>query len=71
MRLGAAPDLTVRVPVEVSGMAAQESRCKGCIVHERAMEDGRLGYGVRIERIPPPEQRAQRRRRGALFVETY
>lgn len=59
LRVGASLNLTVRVPVEISGMAMQESRCKGQIVHECVMKDGRLGYGVRIERTPPPHQRAE------------
>jgi hypothetical protein len=59
MRVGATLDLTVRVPVEISGMAKQEARCKGRIVHECALEDGRIGYGVQIERMTPPCMRVE------------
>ncbi|HYA97413.1 MAG TPA: PilZ domain-containing protein [Methylomirabilota bacterium] len=58
LRIGAALDMLVRVPVEISGMAVQESRCRGRVVHRREMEEGLFGYGVRIERITPPHQRS-------------
>jgi hypothetical protein len=59
MRVGATLDLTVRVPVEISGIARQEARCKGRIVHQCALEDGRIGYGVQIDRMTPPFMHAE------------
>ena len=57
--LGATLDMALRVPVEISGIHTQEARCKGRIVHEQVIGDGRMGYGVQSERMNPPHTRPE------------
>jgi hypothetical protein len=45
--------LAMRVPTEISGSVFSELRCMGRVVHEQKMEDGSLGYGVKIEAMAP------------------
>jgi PilZ domain len=52
--LGATLDMALRVPIEISGIHTQEARCKGRIVHEQVIGNGRMGYGVQIERMNSP-----------------
>jgi len=51
--------MTLRVPTEISGSVFAELQCTGRVVHERAMEDGTMGYGVEIERMAPGRHRLE------------
>jgi PilZ domain len=61
--LGATLDMALRVPIEISGIHTQEARCKGHIVHEQVIGDGRMGYGVQIERMNSPYVRQDEQNR--------
>ncbi len=45
--------LRVRVPIEISGGPLSQSLCVGCVVSGHELEDGTLGYKVRIEESAP------------------
>jgi hypothetical protein len=45
------------VPTQISGSALSELECRGQIVHEKLLPDGKLGYGVQFERAIVPSQR--------------
>jgi len=41
--------LRVRVPIEISGSPFSQKICVGCVLSGHELEDGTLGYKVRIE----------------------
>ena len=41
--------LRVRVPIEISGSPFSQRLCVGCVVSDHELEDGTIGYKVRIE----------------------
>ena len=53
LKVGSKLSLNLRVPTEISGSVFTELRCRGRVVHEQELRDGRLGYGVEIEQMAP------------------
>jgi hypothetical protein len=53
LQVGMPIEATLRMPVEVTGTAAQETRCTARVVHVRnePYGDGRIGFGAEIEKF--------------------
>src|SRR5271169_4395068 len=53
LQVGMPIEATLRMPVEVTGSAAQETRCTARVVHVRnePYGDGRIGFGAEIEKF--------------------
>jgi len=49
LQVGSKLALSLRIPTETSGSHRCFVHCKGCVVHERHLADGQLGYGVQFE----------------------
>jgi hypothetical protein len=51
LQIGAPIEATLRMPGEVTGGSAEETRCTARVVHVRnePYGDGRIGFGVEIE----------------------
>jgi PilZ domain len=51
LQIGMPIEATLRMPVEVTGGAIEETRCTARVVHVRnhPYGDGRIGFGVEIE----------------------
>ena len=51
LRVGMQLEVTLRMPVEVTGTAAKETNCTARVTHARseAFGDGRMGFGAEIE----------------------
>jgi hypothetical protein len=51
LQIGAPIEATLRMPMEVTGRMAEETRCTARVVHVRnePYGDGRIGFGVEIE----------------------
>ena len=51
LQIGAPIEATLRMPGEVTGGSAEETRCTARVVHVRnePYSDGRIGFGVEIE----------------------
>jgi hypothetical protein len=51
LQVGTSIEATLRLPAEVTGKAAQETRCTARVVHVRnePYGDGRIGFGAEIE----------------------
>ncbi len=49
-------EATLRMPEEVTGSKAQETRCSARVVHVRnePYGDGRIGFGAEIEKYHTP-----------------
>jgi hypothetical protein len=52
--LGAALEITLKLPGEITGLETFRAQCLCRVVHAEALGDGRTGYGVEIERFMPP-----------------
>ena len=52
LQVGMPIEATIRMPAEVTGSGAQEMRCTARVVHVRnePYGDGRIGFGVEIEK---------------------
>jgi len=52
LRVGMKLEVTLRMPVEVTGTAAQEINCTARVTHARGepFGDGRIGFGAEIEK---------------------
>ncbi len=53
LQVGMPIDVTLRMPKEVTGTAAQETTCTARVVHARSepFGDGRIGFGAEIEML--------------------
>ena len=53
LQVGMPIEATLRMPVEVTGTSAQETRCTARVVHVRnePYGDGRIGFGAEIEKF--------------------
>ena len=51
LRIGMQLEVTLRMPEEMTGAAAQETNCTARVVHARSepFGDGRMGFGAEIE----------------------
>src|SRR5277367_5375374 len=51
LQIGMPIEATLRMPMEVTGGAAEETKCRARVVHVRNAPygDGRIGFGVEIE----------------------
>ena len=51
LRVGMQLEVTVRMPVEVTGTVAEETNCTARVTHTRseAFGDGRIGFGAKFE----------------------
>jgi hypothetical protein len=56
LQVGMPIEATVRMPIEVTGSNAQETRCTARVVHVRnePYGDGRIGFGAEIEKLHHP-----------------
>jgi len=56
LQVGMPIEATLRMPVEVTGTKAQETRCSARVVHVRnePYGDGRIGFGAEIEKYHTP-----------------
>lgn len=52
LQVGMPLECTIRMPAEVTGNTSRETRCTARVVHVRneAYGDGRIGFGVEIEK---------------------
>lgn len=57
LQVGMPIDCTLRMPTEVTGNKAQETHCTARVVHVRNQPygDGRIGFGVEIEKYHTPQ----------------
>jgi PilZ domain len=55
LQVGMPIEATIRMPAEVTGGGAEETRCMARVVHVRnePYGDGRIGFGAEIEKIQP------------------
>jgi PilZ domain-containing protein len=53
LQVGMPIEATLRMPIEVTGTSAQETRCTARVVHVRnePYGDGRIGFGAEIEKF--------------------
>jgi hypothetical protein len=53
LQVGMPIEATLRMPMEVTGTGAQETRCTARVVHVRnePYGDGRIGFGAEIEKF--------------------
>jgi hypothetical protein len=53
LQIGMPLEVTLRMPKEVTGTAAQETNCTARVVHARSepFGDGRIGFGAEIETL--------------------
>ncbi len=53
LQVGMPLEVTLRMPKEVTGTAAQETNCTARVVHARSQPfgDGRIGFGAEIEKL--------------------
>ena len=53
LQIGTPIEATLRMPAEVTGSQAQETRCTARVVHVRnePYGDGRIGFGAEIEKF--------------------
>jgi hypothetical protein len=51
LQIGMPLEVTLRMPKEITGTAAQETNCTARVVHARSepFGDGRIGFGAEIE----------------------
>lgn len=56
LQVGMPIEATLRMPAEVTGNKAQETRCTARVVHVRnePYGDGRIGFGAEIEKYHSP-----------------
>jgi len=56
LQVGMPIEATLRLPVEVTGGAPDETHCRARLVHAKAdaFSDGRMGYGAEIEMFLDP-----------------
>ncbi len=56
LQVGMPIEATLRMPEEVTGTKAQETRCSARVVHVRnePYGDGRIGFGAEIEKYHTP-----------------
>jgi hypothetical protein len=56
LQVGMPLEATLRMPAEVTGTQAQETRCTARVVHVRnePYGDGRIGFGAEIEKYHTP-----------------
>jgi hypothetical protein len=56
LQVGVPLEVTLRMPVEVTGTQAQETRCTARVVHVKnePYGDGRIGFGAEIEKYHTP-----------------
>lgn len=56
LQVGVPIEVTLRMPAEVTGSKAQETRCTARVVHVRnePYGDGRIGFGAEIEKYDTP-----------------
>ncbi len=56
LQVGMPIEATLRMPEEVTGSKAQETRCSARVVHVRnePYGDGRIGFGAEIEKYHTP-----------------
>jgi hypothetical protein len=56
LQVGMPIEATLRMPAEVTGSKAQETRCTARVVHVRnePYGDGRIGFGAEIEKYHTP-----------------
>ena len=60
LQVGTPIEATLRMPAEVTGSKAEETRCRARVVHVRNAPygDGRIGFGAEIEKFlmaPTPQ----------------
>jgi hypothetical protein len=60
LQMGMPIEVTLRMPAEVTGTKAEETRCSARVVHVRNQPygDGRIGFGAEIERFHIPSANA-------------
>jgi hypothetical protein len=53
LQIGVPIEATLRMPAEITGSKAEETRCNARVVHVRNQPygDGRIGFGAEIERF--------------------
>jgi hypothetical protein len=53
LQVGMPLEVTLRMPKEITGTAAQETSCTARVVHARSepFGDGRMGFGAEIEQL--------------------
>lgn len=56
LQVGTSLEATLRIPGEVTGGQAEETRCTARVVHVRnePYGDGRIGFGAEIEKFQTP-----------------
>lgn len=59
LQVGMPIEATLRMPVEVTGSKAEETRCTARVVHVRnePYGDGRIGFGAEIEKLHSAPER--------------
>jgi hypothetical protein len=62
LQVGMPIEATLSMPSEVTGAAAQETRCTARVVHVRNTPygDGRIGFGAEIEKLHGPDSPERR-----------
>ena len=74
LRVGMAVEVSLTIPSEITGLETFAARCLGRVIHAEpgVFGDGRIGYGVQLERFMPrsyAESPAGSRRSSVTAVE--